>query len=136
MESYFYKFSPYFFIFYFVKVIFYSISPFNQFFMSILVFIFIYLFSIFFSKLIFLFNFTFQSNIKFILYFNFDLHSFNYYFFNPFVYFFFNFIIQYLIDWELDFIIFSDRVLWVYWHESWVWEINMGCQFFFKKRDL
>jgi len=60
-------------------------------------FLFIY-FPVFFSKLIFLFNFTFQSNIKFILYFNFDLHSFNYYFFNPFVYFFFNFIIQYLID--------------------------------------
>jgi hypothetical protein len=38
-----------------------------------------------FTKLIFLFNFTLQSNIKFILFFNFNPHSFNCYFFNPFI---------------------------------------------------
>ena len=35
-----------------------------------------------FAKLIFLCNFTLQSNIIFILYFNFDHHSFNCYFLN------------------------------------------------------
>ena len=53
-----------------------------------------------FTKLIHLFNFTIQSNIKFILYFNFDNHFSNFYFWillynwNSF----YNFIFQYLID--------------------------------------
>ena len=49
------------------------------FFMSILILI-LLIFLGPFAKLIFLFNFTLQSNIKFILYFNFDPDSFNYFF--------------------------------------------------------
>jgi len=52
-------------------------------FMTILILIILSIFGPF-TKLIFLFNFTLQSNIKFILFFNFDPHSFKCYFFNPF----------------------------------------------------
>jgi hypothetical protein len=46
-----------------------------------------------FAKLFFLFNFTLQSNIEFILFFNFNPHYFCFYFFNPLVIeIFFNFI--------------------------------------------
>jgi hypothetical protein len=38
-----------------------------------------------FAKLIFLFNFTLKSNIKFIWYLNFDLHFFNFCFCNPLI---------------------------------------------------
>jgi hypothetical protein len=68
-----------------------------------------FFFQVLYSKLIFHFIFTLQSNINFILYFNFNCHSFKknliiLYSWNSF---FFNFILQYLIDWELIFNNFS-----------------------------
>jgi hypothetical protein len=54
-------------------------------------------------------------NLFFLLFsFNFDLHFFScYFYFESFciIDFFFNFIIQYLIGWELDFMVFVDKVL-------------------------
>jgi hypothetical protein len=70
------------------KLLFFSIPPCNQFlfyFSCQFWSLFFWFFEVFFSKLIFLFNFIIESNIKFILYFNFDLHSFNYHFLNPFI---------------------------------------------------
>jgi len=82
-----------------------------NFFMSILILI-LFIFLNPFAKLIFLFNFTIQSNLKFIWYLNFDPHSFNCYSFNLFakLIFLFNLIIEYLIDWELGFMFFSHMV--------------------------
>jgi len=79
-------------LFYFVKDIFLfnftSIKNLFLFFMSIFILI--------------LFNLTFQSNIRFILCFNFDLYFFNCYFLfwilSYYWIYFFNFILQYLID--------------------------------------
>jgi len=75
---------PSFFFFFFVKVIFIFnfnfIPSINFLFMSILILIFLIFWGPL-AKLIFLFNFTLQSNVKFILYFNFVSHSFNCYFF-------------------------------------------------------
>jgi hypothetical protein len=53
-----------------------------------------------FTKLIFLFNCTFQPNIKFILFFNFDPYYFKWYFFKSFWYLKFFFDFDFLIfDW-------------------------------------
>jgi len=84
------------------------------------------------AKFIFLFNFTLQANIKFIVYFNFHPHSFNsfrlfcilLYNWNSF----FNVINEYSINQELNFIVFLNRVFQV--QRPWSWVDNV----FFNKK--
>jgi len=109
MVYYFYQFDPHCFLFFFLlwKLFLFLISPFNEKFVFIFLhqfwslFFYCFFFCLF-AKLIFLFNLTFQSNIKLLLYFNFHPRSFNCYFFvfNPFYNwnYFFNFILQHLIE--------------------------------------